>query len=198
MRKRLLLQIFAASLLLSSCDVFPTRTPETPSSNSSTFEPATNYETVLQNLISSVNASSISNYEKCFSSVSGGDLKEFEFIPSTSAASLNPGVFSYWTSVTEVQVMKSVFTSLQAETNPTLSLSDIKYNSVSADSVNLSADYSLTMTFSGDANSTTYSGNMFFDIYKDNSGYWYINRETDFENEAGYLSWSYLKIKYSN
>lgn len=184
--------------MLTSCDVFPTRTPEDPSSGTSTFEPATNYETVLQNLTTSINDANISNFEKCLSAAANGNSKEFEFIPSASAAALNPGVFSNWTSRTEIRVMKSIFTALQSESHPSFSLSGVNLNNITADSVNLSANYTLTVTFSSDGTPVTYSGSLFFDIYKEDSGYWYINRETDYDKQSDFKSWSYLKINYYN
>lgn len=200
MNKPVVKSILLVALALTSCDVFSTRTPENPTIGIGTYEPPTSADIVLANFVNAINEANISNYEKCFADKSKGHAFGLVFEPSGSVLNSYTGIFADWTTSIEVRTMKSVFTSLQTESKPVFVMSNQSYNSVGIDSVSLSADYSLSVSFVNEIEQRHYSGSMYLYLYKEADGYWYINRwiDLDSKTDTTHSSFSLLKAEHYN
>ncbi len=187
-------------VLASACDVFPTRTPEDPINPNSNIIPPTTPYLALDNFINSVNNAEYSNYTQCFASKISGQSKEFEYIPSGSSKANYPGLFNEWHSNEEIRNFKSIINSLKVETKPVLVINNIQYNSFSADSVNLTGDYSLSLEIKNNINVSHYLGQVLLSLYRENNGLWYINQWVDIDSKTDETgsTWSTLKASFSN
>lgn len=188
------------SIIVSACDVFPTRTPEPPITGNSGYIPPTSSSIVLENFIRAVNTAEYNDYSKCFAAISNGQTKEFEFIASGTAASMYPGLFKNWNANTEIRNIKSIFASLNTDTKPVLTLTNTKYDNLTGDSVNITADYSLSLELKNRINQQHYTGNIYLNLYRENTGLWYINRWIDLEpkSDSTNNTWSLLKADFAN
>lgn len=188
------------SVLFTACDVFPTRTPEKPLSGNSGYIPPSTSSIVLDNLIRAVNTAEYNDYSKCFSAINNGQSKEFEFIASGSAASMYPSLFKNWDANTETRNIKSIIASLSTESKPVLIFTNTKYDNLSGDSVNISADYSLSLELKNGISQQHYYGAIYLDLYREKSGLWYISRWIDLDPKSDTISntWSLLKAEFAN
>lgn len=189
--------IFLTLILASACDVFPTRTPEDPINPNSNIIPPTTPNIVLDNFINAVNNTEYSNYSLCLASKISGQSKEFEFTPSGSSKAKYPGLFNDWYSNEEIRNFKSIINSLKSETKPVLVINNIQYNNYSADSVNLTGDYSLSLEIKNNIDLTHFSGQILLSLYRESNGLWYINQWVDIDSKTD-NTWSTLKASFSN
>lgn len=187
-------------ILASACDVFPTRTPEDPINPNSNIIPPTTPSIALDNFINAVNNAEYSNYSLCLASKISGQSKELEFLPSGSSRANYPGLFNNWHSNEETRNFKSIINSLKAETKPVLVINNIQYNNYSADSVNLTGDYSLSLEIKNNIDVSHYSGQILLNLYRESNGLWYINQWVDIDSKTNNNgnTWSTLKASFSN
>lgn len=187
-------------ILASACDVFPTRTPEDPINPNSNIIPPTTPSIALDNFINAVNNAEYSNYSLWLASKISGQSKELEFLPSGSSRANYPGLFNNWHSNEETRNFKSIINSLKAETKPVLVINNIQYNNYSADSVNLTGDYSLSLEIKNNIDVSHYSGQILLNLYRESNGLWYINQWVDIDSKANNNgnTWSTLKASFSN
>lgn len=192
--------IFLMLILASACDVFPTRTPEDPINPNSNIIPPTTPSIALDNFINAVNNAEYSNYSLCLASKISGQSKELDFFPSGSSKANYPGLFNNWHSNEETRNFKSIINSLKAETKPVLVINNIQYNNYSADSVNLTGDYSLSLEIKNNIDVSHYSGQILLNLYRESNGLWYINQWVDIDSKTNNNgnTWSTLKASFSN
>ena len=91
-----------ALLLLASCDIFSTRSPEPPStSNTFIWTPATTVEILMSNFTGAIEAYDASNYILTFISSTdstGSGPKTFTFTPTPELDPASRSIFTNWTS----------------------------------------------------------------------------------------------------
>jgi uncharacterized protein YbaA (DUF1428 family) len=93
--------------MLVSCNIFDTRTPESPAQTSSNYSPAVNASDVFDNMQHAFSDLNTVNYLKSFSDSTGsGRMLQFE--PSAQARSQYVGVFLAWTKQSEQQYFENM------------------------------------------------------------------------------------------
>ena len=192
--------IIVFCVMLTSCDVFPTRTPEPPLNSNTNYSPASSYSVVLENFTKSVNYADYNNYSKCFASRTNGNVSEFEFLPSGSISGIYPSVFVAWGLNAESRNFKSIISALKPETKPVVVISNTKIDNYSIDSVVVSGEYSLSIELKERVGVSFYSGTIYLNMYRENDGLWYINKwiDIDTKNDSIAQSWSLLKANFAN
>jgi hypothetical protein len=174
-----------------SCDLFTTRSPETPNTQGNGNIPATTPDILFSNLKTSISSKVLENYLACL--VDTTYLKKrFRFFPSSGSTSQYP-VLNGWNYDSERQYFKNLIA--YSKSGQTVSLSLIN-NSVTqlGDSAIYQIDYTLSFQ-SNDTNLTgDYKGSLQFKIFLDSRNQWVIAEWNDYKKE-NLQSWSELKGK---
>lgn len=191
----ILLAIFAVS-----CDVFPTRTPETPIVINQNFTPATTQSILISNFEKSIKLSDYNAYISCFASLKNGQKKNFEFVPSNDVASQYLSLFKSWGALEEGRNFKSILAHTSTGTKIEFSLDGGEFSDISSDSLIYTANYTLFLFAENENKESIYSGKILLNIYREDSGIWFISKWIDIltNTEDKHLSWSNLKVRYSN
>lgn len=192
--------IILLSLFATACDVFPTRTPETPIVINQNFTPATTQSILISNFEKSIKLSDYNAYISCFASRKNGQKKGFEFVPSNDVASQYSTLFKNWGDLEEGRNFKSILAHTSTGTKIELSLYGAEFSDISSDSLIYTANYTLSLFAENENKESIYSGKILLNIYREDSGIWFISKWIDIltNTEEKYLSWSNLKVKYSN
>lgn len=197
---KIIVLIISVVVICSSCDIFSTRDPETPSGLSEDFPPATSTDILIDNLINSFNSENYTVYLNCFTNTTKDSKNNFEFIAAADALANYPGLFSAWSIDNETRNIKALFAALDESQKPILSLSNTKYEIKTADSSVFSADYYISIKLAENSQADIYKGSMYLTFMPENNGLWRIGRWTDINKKSDTLdlSWSMLKAKFSN
>ena len=175
-------------LLIVSCDIFQTRTPEIPNTIGNTYVPATTIDILFKNFVNSFREKIIENYLATL--VDNVTLKKkYVFVPAAGAISKFPGL-SDWTLNSERLYFTNIV-SLAGKNSITVQLQNGSGN-VQGDSAIYSYDYIVTLPFA----ENKFEGSARFTIFLDNRNLWFITKWEDFE-KAGFQSWSEIKGKYN-
>jgi hypothetical protein len=182
-------------LLLSSCSLFDTRTPENPVNAGSSFETPTTPSVVLRNLESALGSANASDYRKCFSDTSKG-LPAFVFIPSTQGLSAAPTKFAQWGVAEEEGYIRNIFAELQQGGVCAVSFNPADVTDVPiADSVQFNAGYTVNFPHTRVGAERTAEGLLNFTMRLSRQNEWYISswRDIAIENKS---SWSLIKARF--
>lgn len=187
------------SLMTVACDVFPTRIPETPIVINQNFTPATTQSILISNFEKSIKLSDYNAYISCFASLKNGQKKGFEFVPSSDVASQYSTLFKNWGAQEEGRNFKSILAHTRSGTKIELSLDGAEFSDINSDSLIYTANYTLSLFAENENKESVYSGKILLNIYREESGIWYISKWIDIliNNEEQYPSWSSLKVKYT-
>jgi hypothetical protein len=98
---------FGLSLVLSSCGILDTRTPQPPAQTSSTFTPPTSPSMVIDNLINAIGERNTDNYIRCLADSNFSDRK-FQFVPTQEALSKYALQFSTWSVSSEREYFENL------------------------------------------------------------------------------------------
>lgn len=179
--------------LLHACDIFHTRTPEPPSNPTSTFNPPTSADIVLNNLKFAVAEANTDNYIRCFSG--GASSPPFLFIPSADAASLYASVFQDWTIEDERIYFHNL--GVPSQGTPFLTYENQQLVFSNSDSVIYTMDYKLFFPHQSAGEPQLVSGSMQVHLAADKQSRWSVYRWQDFKIPQDTLqTWSYLKAKF--
>ncbi|MEJ5350278.1 MAG: hypothetical protein WHS65_01670 [Melioribacteraceae bacterium] len=181
--------IIIISLLLVSCDIFSTRTPEEPNKPSSSYLTATSPEILFSNFKSSVEEKIIENYISCFVDTSFLK-KKFIFIPASGSSAQYP-VLNNWTIREEKQYFINLISKLPQGKNIILLIENTQTN-LFGDSAVYYFDYALTINSNNQLIGGTFKGTAQFKIFSDSRGQWSIVEWQDIKKE-NFLCWSDLK-----
>jgi hypothetical protein len=182
-------------LLLASCDIFETRTPEKPSQGGSTFVPATSPDQVLANLKNAIAERNTQNYLRSFVD-SLSSPRSFEFVPTSSAYARWPSVFSRWSLSAERTWFENAATLVPQSASSSLSLSGA-FQYLGSDSAQYSADYLLVIPHGLESIPQSVLGNLQLFLATDRNKIWSIYRwiDTGFNSDP---SWSDVKARFAN
>ncbi len=174
---------------LFSCEIFKTRTPAEPSEKSSLYEPPTEPEIVIKNIINSLQEGNSVNYSKSFSDIS------FVFEASTSAKNKYGAELISWDKSKEKRYFENVQNKLQKYSKISIEFTQTNYN-VSSDKCDVIAFYRMIVphTIAGEA--TEFRGQAQFQLTRDSkTGEWAITiwTDTDIGSAATDSTWSHLK-----
>lgn len=180
------IKILFLILLLTSCDLLTTRTPEEPLKPGSGNIPATSPQILFQNFKASLEDKIIENYLSCF--VDSSFLKKrFLFIPATGSITQYP-VLNSWNFNSERQYLNN----LKAQgANLNLNFTN-EVNTPLGDSAIYSLDYSINITSNNLTFAGPYSGSALFKIFLDSRNQWVIVDWQDIKKE-NLNCWSDLK-----
>ncbi len=189
--KKLFLIFF---VLLTSCDLLTTRTPEPPNSSRSEQIIAVTPQQLFDNLKNSFKEKFQDNYIACF--VDSVYLtKKFEFIPAPSSANQYP-VLNDWSLISEKQYFNNLISQTKSNVPIVLLLTQMASN-VFGDSAFFQFDYNLVVPFSNENSSESFTGVCKFTIYLDASNKWVIVRWEDIAKGTN-PCWSDLKGRFGN
>jgi len=192
-----ILSYFFMLVLISGCDLFSTRIPESPDNNRIKFQPPTSAQIVIDNFILSITNKNVENFSQCLSDSNSGNYK-FVFLPSTEASINYQNLFNDWEKSDEVKVMNSIFANLD-DKSPKLSFSNTGFEQLTPDSAIFISAYTLIVPHSLDNIPKEFSGLLQFTIAHNNSQLWSIIRWIDYSNnDSLHNSWSILKAFFYN
>ncbi|MFN3195007.1 MAG: hypothetical protein ACE364_03555 [Chlorobiota bacterium] len=193
------MKIFAfilSSVILVSCNLFSTRTPEEPDSDATGYIPPTSYDLVIENLKNSLAEKNLNNYLLCFSDSSFTEIKNFNYIATPQIAAQNQTLFSNWGVESEEKYFNSMITASLDQVRPSLTFTDEQYQNFS-DSIIFTSNYLLNINFNDQQSNNNYAGNLRIVLKNSPTGFWYITSWYDFEREdTELLTWSFLRSKY--
>lgn len=204
MRIQKYLIIFTAMLIvLQSCDLFSTRTPELPDTGRSTFQPPFTPEIVISNFTNAVKEKNIDNFAACFSDTSKNFSASYRFIPSTEALGKFGTLFFGWNIESERNAFSSLISNMDSDVFPILNFSNneqYQFEIKQQDSAIFESDYHLTVNHESQTIETVFAGTLRFLIKSGSDGTWSIEQWTDM-NPSGdsiLVTWSSLKAGFIN
>jgi hypothetical protein len=189
---------FITIVLLYSCDLFSTRTPETPNAARNNFKTPNTADIVIDNFIFAINEKSTDNYLSCLSdTVFGGHA--FIFIPSAEAVSKFPEIFNSWDRLAEYRVFQTILKNLKANQNTNLIFKNGDFDTKLPDSAIYITDYVLTVPHNTVGFPTEFSGSLQFILKHDDNSLWSITQWTDISKskDSSVVSWSTLKANFT-
>ena len=173
---------------------FSTREAETPNIGRSDWFPPTSPSVVLANLRNAIQGKNANNYLKCLADTSTTS-RAFIFTPDQSVANNNPGFFNNWTTDSEGNYIRQIFSVVPDDSVRKLELVTISENSY-PDSAIFVQNY--TLQFDHTLIDTEYprlaEGQVEFLIVPNlQTGYWYIQRWVD-TGVSENPTWSHYKV----
>jgi hypothetical protein len=182
--------------IAAGCGIFDTRTPEPPTNTHSEFIPPTTPEIVLQNFQYAIRDKDVNNYMRCFVDTLNS-TRSYRFIPTASASSRFPTVFSAWSLQSEKSWFNALMTFVPESSSPSLTLLNGVFTGVSSDSATYYASYQLTIPHGLAGVPELVQGNLQLVIGVNRSTYWEIATWLDLPRETE-ASWSDLKGRFAN
>jgi hypothetical protein len=179
-------------VILAGCNIFETRTPESPSQSSSTFIPATDPSLVFSNMVNSFRDLNSVNYLKSFADSSSAG-RGFSFEPTQQAKIKYGGVFLTWSRQSEQQYFENMRSKIPAGSTVTLNFESLTALSLQSDSAQYEVTYRLTAPHSVATLPTEATGKAQFFLIADRSRSWVVWRWVDFATNNSAFSWSDLK-----
>jgi len=186
MKKKLLI-IVLLSGIVTSCDLFTTRSPEEPEGSSSGVVAAHTPEALFENMKSALEDGIVENYMACFVDDSYLNMN-YIFTPA-SGAIINYPNLSEWGLEKEELYFKTLVSKLKSGTDISFD-----YTITQKDYNQTYYEYSISYTISFQSSSLTgdYQGTSLFKIYTDSRSQCVIVEWQDIKKE-NYSCWSDLK-----
>jgi len=172
-------------LFLSAC--FSERSPKKPDENTNWISP-TEPNILLDNLKKAVSSLDFNNYRRCLA------VEKFSFKADQTIAANNLGLFSNWVWDTETQFFNNL---RQASTpingNNNLNLSNNRFINFNPDSLEFTADYSLSIYHQDTSfKSVNFSGLLSFQMKRNRQNEWQIITWQDNKNKSS-ACWTELR-----
>ncbi len=177
-------------LLINGCDLFTTRSAETPNQPRSNYQQAVTPDILISNFINSLQDKSVENYLSCLSDPSYSQ-KVFVFSPSSSALSQFPALSEDWGKKNEEQYFNNLIAKVPQSLPITLTLSNAS-ESPQGDSLIYTASYNLSVPTTDPNFPQNYQGALRFNMIRDSRSIWSIYFWQDTKN-SDLPSWSELK-----
>jgi hypothetical protein len=185
------LVVLSAAVLLASCNIFETRTPQSPDQTSSNNNPAVSPSDVFDNMQNAFSDLNTLNYINCLDSANSG--RTFVFEPSPQARSQYTGVFLNWTRQSEQQYFENMKSKIVAGSTASLTLT-LTPTSIQSDLAQYDATYQLSIPHTQANIPKIFQGRAQFFLIKDPvSSTWSIDRWIDLRDAQNDTSWSDLK-----
>jgi hypothetical protein len=182
---------FGLSLVLSSCGILDTRTPQPPAQTSSTFTPPTSPSMVIDNLINAIGERNTDNYIRCLADSNFSDRK-FQFVPTQEALSKYALQFSTWSVSSEREYFENLKSQMPTTATALLFFSSQGFESVQSDSALFTGAYDLTFQHNKSGVPQEAKGTLQFYMATDRNKLWMIYRWVDLKTGNDF-TWSELK-----
>ena len=191
------LRIFSLITLaaLGACNIFETRTPESPSQTSANFVPATEPSLVFSNMTNAFRDLNSVNYAKSFADSSTAG-RSFSFEPTPSAKIKYGSLFFSWTKQSEQQYFENLRSKIPSGSTATLVFQSLTVQSLQSDSAQYEATYTLTAPHTVATVPTQATGKSQFFLLADRSRNWVIWRWIDLPTGTNTFAWSDLKGEF--
>ncbi len=184
--------LLLATITLGSCNIFETRTPESPAQTSSNYNPPVNASDVFDNMQHAYSDLNTVNYLKSFSDTTNAG-RVFQFEPSAQARSQYVGVFLAWSKQSEQQYFDNMKSKIPSGSGASLVLS-LNPVSVQSDSAQYDADYQLNIPHTQTGIPKVFQGQAQFFLVRDRlTSTWSIWRWVDLRDAQNDPGWSDLK-----
>lgn len=183
------------ALFLLSCNLFNTRDPENPITDTQSLPPPTTMEALFSNFQNSLQQKNIAEYEKLFSDTVT-HRQQFTFIPNQSAAARYSAIFPSWNKSSEVDYFRNIVTAVGSSSiqfGLTTSPQIVTYQS---DSAVYTIHYSLFVPHQRPGITTQFVGRSELYMSRNKNDIWMIYRWVDFETKKD-SSWSELKGQFA-
>jgi hypothetical protein len=145
--KLILYILFISSiLLLTSCDLFTTRTPSAPDLGSTfIWTPASTPNTLLENFKGTIEVFDAANFTKCFFSAKdtavSGEQFIYSFTPRSGLDAASRSIFDLWNIQSEQSFMTKLKSSLVANPRSTITFSNTQIDQSNSNSARITTDY---------------------------------------------------------
>lgn len=189
------------ALFIAGCDIFTTRTPENPVIVGGTYTPPTSAALAIENLQNAIKEKNTENYMLCLADTTRNAKQHFFYFPSSDVSARFISLFSAWSLSNERQYLLSLFSKLQPDDIPMLTLTKNRFDVLTPDSAIFVSDYELTANHSVTSAPTKVKGVIRLTLIPDRTGLWSISRWSDGNIESGseiQSTWSELKAQFSN
>lgn len=174
-------------LLFSAC--LETRTVEPPANNSSDWVSPTDYQILLENLISSINQRNTQNYLRCF------NRDKFEYLPVASLAGFNESLWALWSIQEEQAYLENLINNLTGASGGLLQLEELDLQDQTGDSLRYLGAYDLEVRHADTTIPYRLRGQVQWTMKLNDFNEWEIHRWADIETSVD-SSWSLLKLNY--
>lgn len=181
-------------MIVISCGLFDTRTPENPNETNFNFPPATSPQILLDNFVNSFNQKNAAIYQSCF--VPDGNI--FLFYPSYDALAIYSNIFQSWNLTSEFNFAKNLFSKFSPEEFPLFNLTRQSFSTLSTDSTIFIGDYEISIYSRDNSINNTYKGKMQLNLILEKSGTWKITRWYDYKLVDNFPTISFLKAKLNS
>ena len=178
-----------------ACNIFETRTPESPSQSSSNYVPATEPSLVFSNMANAFRDLNSVNYLKSFADSSTAG-RNFSFEPTPTAKVKYGSLFFGWTKQSEQQYFENLRSKIPSGSTATLVLQSLTVQSLQSDSAQYEATYTLTAPHTVASVPTQATGKSQFFLLADRSRNWVIWRWIDLPTGTNTFAWSDLKGEF--
>jgi hypothetical protein len=182
---------FLAVISGTSCDLFKTRDPESPTQSSSSYIPATEPSIVFTNMANAIRDLNTVNYLKSFADSSSAG-RSLRFDPTTQASSRYGGVFLNWTKQSEQQYFENMKSKVPSGRDVSLEFLSL-VGSPQGDSSQYNATYQLTVQHTQSNIANQVRGQSQFFLITDRSRNWVVWRWVDVQQSANDSTWSDVK-----
>lgn len=188
------IELVLSLLLLSGCELFSTRDPETPTGSSSgQWQFPTEPAVVLDNLQNAVGRRASVDYMRSFGI---GEEDILVFLPDPKTVANHPGRLDGWGYYREQKFVESLFNPAVLPLDSIASLTmEITRSSTLADSAEISASYLLHLGHTVENAPIEMEGRTEFLLNRGSDGGWRIHQWTDFRS-SGAACLSDLKAQF--
>lgn len=176
------------------CDLFQTRSAETPNQPRSDYQPPATPDDLISNFKNAIIDLNVQNYIASFTDTNFTNLR-YQYYPSNQAVSQYPVLAGKWSLQKEEQFFNNLITKVKSNANITVSLNEISRSTL-GDSVFYTASYALNIPFTDSNIPQDYQGDLTFKMVRDSRSIWVIYFWQDNKNTE-IPSWSELKGRLS-
>lgn len=182
---------FLAIFTCTSCDLFKTRDPDSPTQSSSSYIPPTEPSIVFTNMKNAILDLNTVNYLKSFADSSSAG-RSFRFDPTTQAGSRYGGVFLDWTKQSEQEYFENMKSKVASGRTALLEFISL-VGSPQGDSSQYNVTYQLTVQHTQPNIANQVRGQSQFFLITDRFSNWVIWRWVDVQQSANDSTWSDVK-----
>jgi len=176
-----------AVLFLAGCDLFSTRSPESPIDQGGTYAQPDTPEQVIQNLQAAVAEMNTLNYRRSLA-------EDLLFRPTATAEARDP-IWAAWSRPEEERYFSTLAAASELGSGHRLDLNDRTFTILAEDRYVLDATYVLTVNHRRTDAPTTAQGRLVWLLAQGTDGLWHLQEWTDQELGTN-PSWSDLKAAF--